>query len=213
MAGMFQNFMRGMGSLDDRQRALLLAMAAGGSPNPRMQAPLSAASQGIMQSIQEEANRKQREREAAELAAAREREIDVRAAEAKAQREDTAVYRDATLRESARDRKERRADRRASEAAQQAYNDERLSIQAAQARAAEQAATALAEQRAAAAQRTVQLERMAKEAENRGDHVLAARLRGASIPNDPLMGDYGSGVQGSARPPVTADDILGLGIR
>lgn len=132
----WQNINRGLGSLDDRQRALLLAMAAGGAPNPRMQAPLTAASQGLLQSIEETANRKQREQEAAATAQARARELEVRAAEAAASREDTAEWR--------RQQTEARA-----ESDRQAHdiNLDRLEQARIAATAAQESAAALADQR------------------------------------------------------------------
>lgn len=214
MAGMFQNFMQGMGSLDDRQRAILLALAAGGSPNPRMQAPLSAASQGLMQSIQEEQNRKQREQEAAALAAARQRELEIRKEEAAATREDTAEWRKAQRVDATRDRWERAAERRMAAKDRRDYNAERLSYEEERTRATQEAAAALTEERKETARQLRERERMAKAAEDRGDLELAARLRGVSIPNNPMGGLGGftlpgtTGVQGQP----SLDDLISAGI-
>lgn len=214
MAGMFQNFMQGMGSLDDRQRAILLALAAGGSPNPRMQAPLSAASQGLMQSIQEEANRKQREQEAAALAQLRERELEIRKEEAAATREDTTAWRENQMSESRRDRAERRADRKAVERDRRDYNSERLRYEEERTAAAREAATALAQERGETTRQLQERERMAQAAEARGDLELAARLRGVSIPSNPMGGLGGFNLPGSTgvQGQPTLDDLIRVGV-
>lgn len=210
----WQNIQQGLQSVSPQQKALLAAIVGASSPNPRMAPALGNYSQGLMQSAQEDLNRQQREKEAADLRAARAQEAMLRAEEARLTREANAQYRDDMLADRTEARKEADADRDSRNAELSSYNRDRLTAERERTAAAQEAAAALAEERKERAKMAKERERMAQAAEQRGDLEMAARLRGVTIPANPMGGLGGfdpAGMPGGS-PSPTLDDLISAGM-